>query len=345
MKTCNMPPSSEHPLMEIFMSHSNFLALILIPFALSGCFSADRQLHAQKLPGEGSGSDQVLIVDIHGAISNDRPGGFGGDDGAYVEDIREQLRMARRSKVIKAVVLAIDSPGGEVTASDIIHGEVVAIRKAGKPVVAHMGPLCASGGYYIACAADQIVASPTSITGSIGVIFMAPDLHRLMEDKLGVTLNTIKSGKYKDIASPARAMSDEERKLLQDLIDGSYRRFVSVVVAGRKGRGPIPADTAAAEQAVKTLADGRIYSGEDAVTNGLADANGQLFDAVREAKHLAKLKKAAVVRYERDDILFSIMAADAGSKSVNVNSGVQINAHGLVSDLKPRLQYRWAPTP
>ncbi|HYE05697.1 MAG TPA: signal peptide peptidase SppA [Planctomycetota bacterium] len=292
---------------------------------------------------EGSGAAKIAVIEVRGVISGDRGDGMFGPGQSLAERVKSQLEQAQRDDAVKAVVLAIDSPGGEVTASDALHDAVAALRAAGKPVVAHFGALAASGGYYIAAPCDAIVASPTGLTGSIGVIFQVPDLHRLLDEKLGVGLNTMKSGPFKDIGSPSRPMRDDERALLQSLVDEMYTRFVAVVAKGRAGRGPIPAESEAATAAVRVLADGRIYSGEQAVANGLADSNGHIEAAYAKAEELAGIDDARIIRYRHVGGLFSLFDPEAGAQ-VNVNAGVQVDAELLGGLTRPRLEFRWYPT-
>ena len=190
---------------------------------------------------------------------------------------------------MKAVILRLDTPGGEVTASDIIYHEVLRFKeRTGRPVVGLMMSVAASGGYYIASACDVIVAHPSSLTGSIGVISIFPSLESLMS-KVGVKVNVIKSGPSKDSGSPFREMTEEDRKLFQVIIDEYYEGFLEVVARGRKGKVP------AAD--LRTIADGRIYTAPQALKLGLIDAIGYFDDAFGKAKDLASLKSAKLVSY------------------------------------------------
>lgn len=291
---------------------------------------------------ESGGDRRIVVIDVQGQISDERKDSIFGEGQSLVDRVSAQLRQVRDDAKVCAVVLAVDSPGGGVTASDVLHDEVLRTKKAGKKVVVHMGDLCASGGYYLSAPADHIIASPTSITGSIGVIMVPIDAHKLVEDKLGLAINPIKSGKYKDMMSPLRSLRDDERALLQGMVDRMYDRFVDIVTDGRQGHGPFGVDRDAVEQAVRALADGRIYTGDQAVDNGLADAVGYLHDAIASAKELSGVGNATVVRYRRERGLFGLMEASA--KGINVNAGVQVDAAGLTAALTPRLEYRWSPS-
>jgi protease-4 len=203
----------------------------------------------------------------------------------------EKLKRAEADPDVKAVVVRIDSPGGDVTTSDILYHELVQFKERKKvPVVAAFMGVAASGGYYLASGADSIVAHPTSITGSIGVISMHVSLTGLL-DKIGVKVEALKSGAKKDVGSPFRTLGEDDRKLLQVLIDQFYARFVSVVASGRKGR--------LSETEVKGLADGRVYTAQQALEAKLVDRIGYLEDAIGEAMVRAHVRKANIVMYSR----------------------------------------------
>jgi protease-4 len=212
-------------------------------------------------------------------------GGSVGD--SMVEDMQLQLRQALEDKEVRAIVLAIDSPGGEVTASDIIY-EAVKRAKAQKPVVVSMGSMAASGGYYIACGGSYLFAHDTTFTGSIGVIMQSLNYSELM-GKVGVDMITFKSGKFKDMLSGTRTMTPEEREYVQALIMQTYGKFVGIVA---RDRG-LPE-----EQLRAGVADGRVLSGQDALAAKLIDEIGGEDAAIRKAKELGKCPSATVVKYE-----------------------------------------------
>ncbi|MCX6024050.1 MAG: signal peptide peptidase SppA [Chloroflexi bacterium] len=221
----------------------------------------------------------VGVVKIQGMIRGGEGGGRMSGPGAFSERIVKWLRQAQQDPSIKAVVLRVDSPGGGVTASDEIYQEVHSLKHVHhKPVVVSMGSLAASGGYYISAPADRIIANPTTITGSIGVITMAPNYEELME-KVGVRMNVVKTGPYKDMASSFRPFTEQDQELLQGVLDDSYYRFVDIVAEGRN------MDRAA----VRALADGRIYTGRQAKAVGLVDEFGSLQDAINVAGRMAGL--------------------------------------------------------
>jgi protease-4 len=204
-------------------------------------------------------------------------------------EVREELDRARRDRNVKAVVLRINSPGGWVTASDTLYHEVKKFKnETGVKVIAHFLDAGTSGAYYAALAADRITAQPTSITGSIGVTMLRIDATGLMQ-KIGVQTLEISSGEQKGMGSPFRPVSAEEKKIFQSMIDSLYGRFVGVVADERK----------MAPERVRQLADGRVYTSQEAKDAGLIDDIGYLEDAFVQARKLADLERATVVTYLR----------------------------------------------
>jgi len=198
------------------------------------------------------------------------------------------LREYRDDSQIAGVVLRLESPGGAVAPSQEIYREVMRFRESGKPIVASMGSVAASGAYYIACAADRIFASPGTITGSIGVILRLSRWYRLF-GKIGIEMETLKTGKYKDVGSPDREMTPEERRYLQGVIDDTYEQFVADVAAGRARQA----------DSVRALADGRVYTGRQALAVGLVDTLGGLQDAVQYVRDRTGLPDKAKVHERR----------------------------------------------
>jgi len=271
---------------------------ILAVLALTGCISVDVDIigrpgdYKEKvIEGDAAVEDKVAMIDVQGVLTSDHDESLFSSKESQVVAFVEKLRLAEQDARVKAVVVRIDSPGGDVTTSDILYNELVAFKQRKKvPVVAAFMGIAASGGYYLASGCDTIVAHPTTITGSIGVISMHVSLVGLL-DKIGVKVEALKSGANKDMGSPFRSMSDEDKKLLQALIDQFYARFVSVVAEGRKGR--------LTESQVRSLADGRVYTAQQAFDAKLVDRIGYLVDAFDEAKSRAKLAKARLVMYSR----------------------------------------------
>lgn len=222
-----------------------------------------------------SEKEKVGVVELSGIISDART------------PIRH-LKRFREDKTIQAIVVRVDSPGGSVGPAQEIYREIIKTKKK-KKIVVSMGTLAASGGYYVAAAADKIMANPGTITGSIGVIMGYANFEKLLE-KIGLVPVVVKSGQYKDIGSPTRTMSLEEKKLLQDLSDGIHRQFIQDVADGRG----LPLDQ------VRNVADGRILTGEAALQAGLVDRLGNLEDAVQWAGNLAGVKGTVEAVYARD---------------------------------------------
>jgi len=205
---------------------------------------------------------KIGVVSVNGVITDSR-------------EIIEQLEDAGKDDSIVAVVLRIDSPGGGVAASQEIYDAVVELKKQ-KKVVASMGSVAASGGLLIACSADKIVANPGTITGSISAIMQFANAEELLK-KIGMKASTVKSGQYKDIGSPLRAMTTEERKIIQDLVDDIYNQFVDVIVRDRK----------MSREKVINIADGRVFSGRQAKEYGLVDRLGDMGAAAKLASQLS----------------------------------------------------------
>ncbi len=216
--------------------------------------------------------DKVGVIEVYGVIADSK-------------NIIEQLHDFRDNDSIKALVLRIDSPGGGVGPSQEIHDEVKAFT-ALKPVVVSMGSVAASGGYYIAASATEIVANPGTIVGSIGVIMEFANFQELLE-KIGLSSVVIKSGKHKDIGSPTREMTAADREILQDLIDDVHSQFVASVADGRH----------IDKEIVGSIADGRIFSGRKAMEIGLVDKMGNLGVAIRRAAELANISGKPKVVY------------------------------------------------
>src|SRR5690349_3169810 len=228
-------------------------------------------------------SDKIAVILLRGLISSSIPGNV---SDSMVDDMRAALQQARDDDRVKAIVLEIDSPGGEVTASDAIYSAVIKAR-ARKPVVVYMDSLAASGGYYVSCGGKFLMANETTITGSIGVIIQTLNYEQLL-NKVGLASVVFKSGKFKDMLNGARPITPEERELVQSFIMKTYDKFLGIVA---KERG-VPADILR-----NTIADGRILSGKEALQTKRIDGLGELDDAFTKAKQLANAPDANVVKY------------------------------------------------
>jgi protease-4 len=252
-----------------------------------------------------------------------------------VQEIVSQLRKAENDPEVKAVLIKIDSPGGSAIASDLIYNEIVAFkkRKEAKVVVAMMG-VAASGGYYIALPADFILAHPTTVTGSVGVLFIRPDVTGLMK-KIGVDVSVSKTGKNKDMGSPFRQATEEEKEITQDLIDQLAARFLDRIAKHRK----------LDPKKLKEISSARIYLANEALKLGLVDRIGYLDEAVSEAKKLAELPQdAKVVVYRRteypDDNLYNTSTSRYEGRGLSI---ISLDLPGSLVPLQTGFYYLWQP--
>ena len=281
---------------------------------------------------EGSGDEKILLIDIDGPISN-RPKktlvGFQSETG-MVDRIREILKKAENDKKIKGILLRINSPGGTVTSSDIIYHEIKSFKERyNVKVYVSVVDVAASGGYYIAMAGDSIMAHPTSLVGSIGVLALKINLEGLM-GKVGVEWEVVKSSEKKDFMSPFRPLTKEERTLFQETIDSYYNRFVDVVVLNRSRLDA---------RAVKILADGRVYNARQALENYLVDSIGYLQDLVELAKKDLNQPDLKVVTYGRPREYKSNYYSSVGSipkiNLINLDMGFDWN------QISPQFLFLW----
>lgn len=238
-------------------------------------FSGNRTTRPVYLSGPSTG-DTIAMIDVNGPIVSSGTGGIGEGGIANAKTIVRQIKAAKEDTTIKAIILRVNSPGGSVVASDEIYH---ALKNCGKPVVALMGETAASGGVYVSMGAKYIVAHPNTFTGSVGVIFSLTNYEELYK-KIGLRDEVIKSGKLKDIGSGSRQLTDEERQLLQGIIDSTYEDFVKIVADARKLK----------VEEVKKFADGRILTGKQALEIKLVDKLGYESDAVKMAAELAGIK-------------------------------------------------------
>lgn len=251
--------------------------------------------------GTAGVADKVALIEIDGAIARVQAGGLFGGGVDMVERIRKELEAAAEDTNVKALLIAIDSPGGTVTASDQIwHMVTEWKKKTTRPVVIHMGALCASGGYYIAVAGDELLCEPTTITGSIGVILSGMNFHDLLE-KYGVKDITITSGPNKDLLNSTGPVRPDHLKIIQSMIDDAYARFTDLVAQGRK----LPIEE------VRAIADGRIYTANQALEKKLVDAIGYREDAFAAAQRRAGSSGASLVRYARQPTLSDVLSGAA----------------------------------
>lgn len=259
--------------------------------------SVDLSDYADNLDGDNDDKDskediknQVAIVYASGEIDS----GNGDDNTIGSDRISATLRKLRLNDDVKAVVLRVNSPGGSSLASDVIWREVSLTKKV-KPIIVSMGDYAASGGYYISCAADSIIAEPNTITGSIGIFAILPNLQKFFNDKLGVTFDGVKTGKYADLGDVTRPLTPEEKAILQDEVNHGYDDFTKAVAAGRHKT----------QAYINSIGQGRVWTGEQAIKIGLVDRLGNINDAVKSAARMAKITDYNLVPYPEQKSIFN----------------------------------------
>jgi protease-4 len=277
--------------------------------------------------------DKIALIDVTGTIQNATGVQFFGEGEHPVSLLLEQFDKARRDPFVKAVILRINSPGGTVVASELMHDEITHFKKSGKPVVAVMMDVAASGGYYIACACDEIVAQPSTVTGSIGVIMLMFDVSGTM-NLIGVKSDAITSGVHKDSGSPFRTMRPEERQLFENVVKDMYERFLKVVDEGRP---------ALDETKVRALADGRIYTANQALELGLIDRIASLRDTIASTKKRIGVKNVRLVAYQRPhDYRPNYYAQSPTAPTGDVNL-LNLEVPRAFIPPSPQFMYLWTP--
>ncbi len=275
--------------------------------------------------------EKILVIDIEGAISAFTGTSALAREGDILSQVYYRLERAAADPLVKGIILRLETPGGEVTASDILYHEILKFKeKTKRPVVGLMMSVAASGGYYIASACDTIIAHPSTITGSIGVISIFPSVESLF-DKIGVKMNIIKSGGMKDAGSPFRSMTEDEKKSFQTIIDEYYGDFLSVIVAGRKNKMTL--------EELRPLADGRVYTARQALSLKLIDGVGYFDTALKKALTMAKLGEAKVVAYTYYPKTKTNIYA-AGLKETKV---LETGLESWLPRLKSGFYYLWLP--
>ncbi len=321
------------------------LFLLLPLLALSGCAFISVSLLPSAKPLEeqvieGQGKPKILLLDLNGAISFQEEA-----DGLKLQKLpskvsffREVLRRAEADPEIAGVIVRINSPGGSVSASDTIYHEIMNFRQKRKiPVYAFFMELGTSGAYYVASASDRIIASPTAITGSIGVIAMRLNIEGLLS-KIGVSGETYKSGSMKDFWSPLRPSTPEEQKMLQDVIDRLYGRFIEIVSANRQ--------KALNEREVRDLADGRIFTAGEALRVKLIDQVSYLDETIDSMKKELGIDRARIVTYVRPRTFKSSIYSEYGDlpqRGPQVVNLISINAEELSLFSGVQFMYLWNP--
>jgi protease-4 len=284
---------------------------------------------------EGRERGKVLVIPVRGFLSDVPAKGLLGERASTVQQVVSQLRLAEKDDQIKAVLLEINSPGGSTTASDILYHELMEFKGRTKvKIVACLMDVAASGGYYIALPADRIVAHPTTITGSVGVIFVTPKVTGLME-KLGLAVEVNKSGSQKDIGSPFRPSTPEEQKIFQEMTDRMAGRFLDLV-ARHRGMD---------QNILTSISSARIYLADEALQLKLIDSIGYLRDAIADAKELAGLsKEAKVVVYRRgehsNDNLYNMSTSLHNAERLSL---IDLNLSEIIPTLSAGFYYLWAP--
>lgn len=282
---------------------------------------------------EKGNKEKIAVIPLHGVIGNYQPNPLGD---SLVEDFKLALRQAAKDPQVKAVIIDTDSPGGEVTASDVLY-EAVKTFPADKPVLVYFNSIGASGAYYMACGADWIMCNNTTFTGSIGVIISTLN-YRVLFGKIGLESLVFKSGKFKDMLNGARAISPEEKTYVEGLVMQSYERFLKIVADARKldpnslRKGP---------------ADGRILSGTDALKEKLVDQLGYIEDAYEKARELGNSPNAQVVQYipqyHLGDLFLALQGKISRMPQNAQNTKVELQLPGQHLELKPGQLYLLPP--
>ena len=320
-----------------------FYLTVVLGLMANGCVSQGlfpKTSPLEEIEISGKGNNKILIIEVSGLLTSSKPNGV--IDQLFNRQslptrFKEELSKAAEDKKVKGIVLRINSPGGTVTASDILHHEILEFKKTHKiPVVACIMDLGTSGGYYLAAASDQIVAHPSAVTGSLGVIMLTINGSGLME-KIGLEAHAITSGQHKDMGSPFRKMTTQDRAIFQSIIESFYQQFLEIIEQGR------PQLT---KEKIRQLADGRIYSASQAKKAGLIDKIGYLDDAIAIAKQEAGMPEAKVIMYQRTGGYHPNIYSQWGGTSGNTRFIIpKLDPLSLASVLgsTPVFMYMWLP--
>ncbi|MBX9954631.1 signal peptide peptidase SppA [Peribacillus simplex] len=292
-------------------------------------FASESAFYEEVIEGDDY-TNVIAVFDVEGTIQDTGEASLLSSTTYNHRAFMDKLKMAEENDDIKGIILRVNSPGGGVVESAEIHEKILDIKKVKKPVYVSMGSMAASGGYYISAPADKIYASPETMTGSLGVIMQGYNYEKLAK-KYGVEFQTIKSGPHKDIMSPTREMTGEERELLQDMIDNSYDQFVKIIADGR----------GMTEKEVREIADGRIYDGRQAKENHLIDDFGHLDDVIAAMKTDIGKKDAQVIRYT-DEAGFGSLFSMGAQKMLGNDVETAVLTKILSSSNSPRLMYLYA---
>ncbi|MEK4013070.1 signal peptide peptidase SppA [Peribacillus sp. FSL M8-0224] len=292
-------------------------------------FASESAFYEEVIEGDDY-TNVIAVFDVEGTIQDTGEASLLSSTTYNHRAFMDKLKMAEENDDIKGIILRVNSPGGGVVESAEIHEKILDIKKVKKPVYVSMGSMAASGGYYISAPADKIYASPETMTGSLGVIMQGYNYEKLAK-KYGVEFQTIKSGPHKDIMSPTREMTGEEREILQDMIDNSYDQFVKIIADGR----------GMTEKEVREIADGRIYDGRQAKENHLIDDFGHLDDVIAAMKTDIGKKDAQVIRYT-DEAGFGSLFSMGAQKMLGNDVETAVLTKILSSSNSPRLMYLYA---
>jgi protease-4 len=290
------------------------------------------KLEEKFVYGNEKSSNKILFLPLEGVImSQESKSMLSSRNITTPEEVNELLKQAEKDKAIKAIILTINSPGGAVTASDIIYRTIKEFKEKNpdKKIIALLQDTAASGGYYVACACDYVLAHPTTITGSIGVISLFIIAEDLM-GKIGVETTVIKSGSAKDSGSPFRKMTEQEKQIFQQIIDQLFNRFVNIVHQARKEQ--------LTKEGVLSLADGRVFTGEEALSLKLVDAVGYLSDGYKKTLEFSSLKDARVIKYHKKGGLGGLFNLSLPQSELgNLSDFILKDAHS-------RFMYLWMPS-
>ncbi|MGY3313206.1 protease-4 [Peribacillus simplex] len=292
-------------------------------------FASESAFNEEVIEGDDF-SNVIAVFDVEGTIQDTGEASLLSSATYNHRAFMDKLKMAEENDDIKGIILRVNSPGGGVVESAEIYDKILDIKKVKKPVYVSMGSMAASGGYYISAPADKIYASPETMTGSLGVIMHGYNYEKLAK-KYGVEFETIKSGPHKDIMSPTREMTGDEREILQNMINNSYDQFVKVIADGR----------GMTENEVRKIADGRIYDGRQAKENHLIDDFGHLDDVIAAMKTDIGKKDAQVIRYT-DEAGFGSLFSMGAQKMLGNDVETAVLTKILSSSNSPRLMYLYA---
>jgi len=306
------------------------LGVLLANKGLESVATSEPALSETCVDGNCEAYNKIAIIDVEGTILfQESTGSLFSPMTPAAESIAQQIRQATDDPYVSAIILNVNSPGGSVTASDFLYNEVLKAQEAGVKIVTYIKDTGASGAYYMTAPSDAILANPTALTGSIGVIISTLNYQGLFE-KYGLKSVVYKSGKHKDLLSSTREQTEEEKQILQSIIDESQQRFLKIVTDNRE----LTAENKA------TIADGRIFTAQQAKAVNLIDDTGYFSDALQKTKEIAEVSDVAIIKYEQPftfDQLFSGL-------------GVLVNKEGnLVNNLKntfyssqtPQVMYLW----